>query len=253
MESNATPAALATMDRGTNAVARQPQVADMLQMVIERGLTSENVAAFAQLVQLHREEIALNAEKEFAAAFLRLQTELPVIQGARGIPDKHGTIKFVYANFEDIDAIVRPLALRHGFTYGFREESFENGRVVVVMDLTHSGGHTRPIRYSCRVGNGPPGSNESQADGSGHTYAQRGALEQGLALRILNKRPDAKMEGETITESEANELETRAKDCHSDIPAMLRLGGVTQFAALPRAKYDVLIGLLEIKERKKGN
>lgn len=231
-------------------VARpQPTVADMLTIVLEKGLSSDNVQAFKELVQLHREEVKLNAEKEFAAAFVKLQSELPVIQGARPIPDKNGNVKFRYANFEDIDLIVRPICLRNGFTYAFRETGIEAGRVTVTMTLTHSGGHSREIPYSVRIGSGPPGANESQADGSGHTYAQRGAIESGLALRVVSAREDARNEGGPITAEQAEELARRVAETNSDRAAFLKLAGAANFSAIPSGKYEMLDSLLTKKER----
>lgn len=224
-------------------------VSDMLSLVIERGLTGENVSAFKELVQLHREEVKLNAEREFAAAFVQLQKELPTIQGARGIPDRSGNIKFHYANFEDIDAVVRPICLRNGFTYAFRETGIEAGRVTVTMTLQHAGGHSREIPYSVRIGSGPPGANESQADGSGHTYAQRGAIESGLSLRIVGQRDDAKMEGGPITEAQADELSRRIAETNSDKAAFLKFAGAADFKSIASSRYDACDEMLTRKER----
>ena len=46
--------------------------ADMLQAVMQKGITAENVEVFKQIW-------AMNAEREFAAAFVKLQSELPTI------------------------------------------------------------------------------------------------------------------------------------------------------------------------------
>lgn len=229
---------------------QQPRsVADLLEMVVVGGISTENVSAFKELVQLHREEVKANAERAFAESFIELQKALPTIPGARGIPDKQGNIKFKYANFDDIDAIVRPICLGHGFSYSFRETAIENGRVTVTMTLQHSGGHSREIPYSVRIGSGPPGATESQADVSGHSYAKRGAIESGLSLRIVGDRDDAKMEGGPITSDQAFELERRVGETNSDRAAFLKLAGATSFKDIASAKYDMLDQLLARKER----
>lgn len=227
----------------------QPTVADMLRLVVDKGISSENVSAFSQLVGLHREEVKLIAEKEFAAAFLELQRELPTINAARGVPDKQGRIKFVYANFDDIDAIVRPICLRHGFTYAFRQGGHENGCITTVMTLQHAGGHFREIPYGVRIGAGPCGASETQADGSAHTYGQRGALEQGLALRIAGAREDARMEGGPITPAQADELARRVAETNSDRTAFLKFAGAPSFKEIAASRYDDLDAMLTRKER----
>jgi len=229
----------------------QRSVGDLLEMVVERGLTAENVAAFKDLVQLHREEVKLNAEREFASAFIVLLKELPTIVGVRPIPDKHGNVKFRYANFEDIDEIVRPICLRNGFSYAFRETGMEAGRVTVTMTLQHSGGHSREIPYTVRIGSGPPGANESQADGSGHTYGKRGAIESGLSLRIVGAREDATMEGDFISKEQAFELERRVAETNSNKEAFLKFAGAAKFEEIRAGKYDTLDSFLRRKENPK--
>ena len=233
-------------------VARPAQtVADMLRLVVDKGISSENVAAFKELVQLHREEIKLNAEKEFAAAFVRLQRQLPVIMGGRGVPDKHGNIKYKYANFEDIDAIVRPLCLDNDFSYSFREGGVENGRITTIMTLTHAGGHSREIPYSVRIGAGPPNSTEPQADGAAHTYGQRGAMEKGLALRIVGDREDARMEGGPVMAEQADELERRVALLNQPHDKFLKWLGARTYKDIPASKYEQADEFLSKKEQTK--
>jgi hypothetical protein len=193
-----------------------------------------------------------DAEKQFAAAFVELQTAIPTIQGARPIPDKSGNVKFRYANFDDIDAIVKPLCLKHGFTYSFHEGAIVEGRVTVIMTLTHRGGHSRQIPYSCRIGNGPPGANESQADGSGHSYAQRGAIESGLALRIVGgvSSDDARSLGGMVTQEHADELRRRAKACGANETNLLAYLTAATYELVPSARYEDGITQIEKKEAK---
>ena len=207
---------LATTEPRTLAVQPTgPSTGELLAAVVREGITPASVEVMERLCALREREETRNAEREFAAAFVRLQQEIPTISGTRGIPDKSGTIKFRYANFDDIDAIVRPICLRHGFSYSFAEKCIGEGRVTVVMTLSHAGGHSRQIPYSCRIGSGPPGANESQADGSGHTYAQRGAIESGLALRIVGAKPgdDARNVGGPISPAKAREYRERCAAC----------------------------------------
>lgn len=228
---------------------RQPAVAEMLQAVIQGGITQDSVGALDKLCGLYERMEAKNAEKEFAAAFVRLQQELPTINGTRGVPDKAGNVKFVYANFDDIDLIVRPICLKNGFTYSFSEKSIGEGRVTMTMRLQHSGGHFRDIDYSVRIGSGPPGATESQGDISGHTYAKRGAIESGLSLRIIGDRENARNEGGPITPAQAEELERRVKETNSDVTAFLKFAGAKSFKEIPASRYDDLDSTLSKKER----
>lgn len=232
------------------ATREQPSVAMMLQAVIDRGITADNVGALEKIVGLYERTQQKEAERAFAEAFVRLQSEIPTIQGARPVTTKTGEVKFRYANFDDIDAIIRPICLRNGFTYAFRETGIDNGRITVTMTLQHSGGHFREIPCSVRVGNGPPGATESQADMSAHAYAQRGALESGLALRIVGAREDAGMDaGGTITEAQAFDLEQRVALLNQDHVRFLKWLGVSRYQDIPASKHDMADQFLSKKEK----
>lgn len=232
-------------------VREQPSVALMLQSVVEKGITADNVGALEKLVGLYERMQQKDAEKAFAEAFVRLQQEIPTIPGCRpGSATKDGKTKFHYANFEDIDAIVRPICLRNGFTYAFRESGVENGRITTTMTLQHSGGHYREIPCSVRVGAGPSGSSESQADMSAHAYARRGALEAGLALRIVGMREDAGVAIGVITPEQADELSRRVALVNANREAFLRFAGAAKFSEIPASNYDILDRFLTNKEKK---
>lgn len=228
---------------------REPSTGELLAAVVQQGITPASVEVMERLCALREREEKRNAEREFAAAFVNLQREIPTIQGARPIPDKQGNVKFRYANFDDIDAIVRPICLRNGFTYAFHESAIGEGRVTVVMTLTHSGGHTRQVPYSCRIGSGPPGANESQADGSGHTYAQRGAIESGLALRIVGAREDAKNIGGPISAEKAIELSERVHACKADPVKFLAFAQAPSFEEIGESMLPSLESMLRAKEK----
>mgnify|MGYP001607185913 CR=1 FL=1 len=239
----------------TGAVARPvPSVGEMLHAVIERGVTAENVSAIEKLVGLYERMEQKKSEREFAEAFVRLQKRLPTIPGFRAVPDKHGNTKYKYADFDDIDAIVRPICLEEKFTYSFRETAMDGGRVTMTMTLQHSSGYSREIPYSVRVGDGPPGASNSQADVSGHTYAKRGAIESGLSLRVVGHRDDAKMEGnpeEKVTLEQADELERRAQESNSNIAIFLKCAGASSFATIPANRYAEMDRMLRLKEQGK--
>lgn len=204
----------------------------------------------AEHVTIVRDLLAIEAERKFNSAFVDLMSDIPKLVGCRGVPDRNGNIKFEYANFEDIDEIVRPICLRHGFCYSFKETGYGDGRVTTTMLLTHSGGHTREIPCTVRIGQGPPGTSEAQNDAGAHTYGKRGALEMALSLRIVGARDDAKMigdESKKLTPDQAFEIERRAQEVHANIPALLKFAGAESFSTIPASKYAELDSMLRRK------
>lgn len=231
-------------------VRMAPTPADMMQTMIDRGITQENVAAFKDLIVLSEHMEDRNAKREFIQAYTRLQTEIPTIKAIHSVPDKSGGIKFYVARFDEIDEQVRPLCLKHGFSYTYDTMPVENGRQTAVFTLMHNAGHCRDFRYSVRIGSGPPGSTESQADGSAISYAKRGAMCAGLSI-MIDRDCDPRELGDLsskVTPEQADELERRAKETNSNIGAFLKLAGSTTFAGIPASKYDLMDGLLRKKE-----
>lgn len=229
---------------------RVPTVAEMLCGVIEKGITSENVGALDKLVGLYERMEAINAEKAFAAAFVKLQGDTPHVQATRAVPNNDGTTRYRFAPFEDLMAQVGPILQKHGFTVSFSSR-FQEGRIVSICTLQHVGGHKRSNEFAVRIGQGPPRATESQADGAAATYAKRFALTEALNIVVAHLDNDARLEGGPVTPEQAFELERRAKETNSDIPAFLRVAGAKTFTEIPSVKFDLLDELLSKKERRK--
>lgn len=238
---------LAAIPKGDIA-KREPSAIDMIQSVIERGVTSENVSALRELVALKRDMDKDKAAKEFAAEFIALQQELPKVKATKTIPDKHGNIRSSFAPFEEIDAQLRPLALKYGFTYSFSEGAFQQGKITKVCVVLHRGGHERSNPYSVRIGAGPPGCSESQADGSAHSYAKRGALCDAFNIVVTGIDNDARLEGASVTPDQAFELERRVGETNSNREAFLKFAGAKTYAEISAVKYDMLDQFLAKKE-----
>jgi hypothetical protein len=243
---------LGLVTRDAMPVARlAPTPADMMQAMIDKGVTQENAAAFRELVLLSEHMEDRKAKSEFAADFMALQAELPRVQATKVIPDKNGNMRSSFAPFEEIDTQLRPIAQRHGFTYSFSEGLFQAGKITKICTVLHRCGHERSNPFSVRVGNGPPGCSEAQADGAAHSYAKRGALCDAFNIVVHGIDNDARLEGDTMTpvsKAQADELERRAKMTNSNLPAFLKLAGSATFAGIPASKYEMLDGMLRKKE-----
>ena len=219
-----------------------PSVGHMLQAVLEKGVTADNVAAVEKIVELYERTQAKESEKLFAEAFIELQREIPRIKATKPVNAKDGTLKYMVATPEEIDAELRPLALKHGFVYSFEEAPTQQpGRVTKICIVTHKGGHSRRNAYSARVGQGPPGSTESQADGAAHSYAKRGALCDAFNIVIDRAfhADDPRALGDFVTKEQAEELQRRVIESDSNERAFLQFCGVTAAPGKPTlADYE---------------
>lgn len=244
------------------AVDRQPpSVAEMLQTFMAKGVTAENVAVMEQLVGLYERMEAKNAEKAFNSAFVALQHEMPNVKAMQPVPNNDGTIRYTFAPYEDIMEQVQPFLNRHGFTISFSTK-YDTTRVVKVCTLRHTSGHSVTNEFAVRIGKGPPGSSEAQADGAAGTYAKRMALADALNI-VVEKDSDARIEGGKISNQNAAALRKRVKATGSDEAAFLRYAQspiadsatdadvVAAYESIPESMFRQLDESLKKKERTK--
>ena len=225
-----------------------PSVGAMLQSAIASGVTTENVAVLEKMMDLYERTQAKEAEKEFARAFAALQGDMPAIQAVKPVPNNDGTIRYRFAPYEEIMAIVRPLLQRHGFTVSF-SQSVGDGRITQVCILQHIGGHSRMNSFAVRVGKGPPGSSEAQGDGAASTYAKRHALCNALNITVDadTDGADARIEGAPLAPDKVLYLRELVRDTHSDEKLFLKFAGADTFEAIASARYDDLVRALNKK------
>lgn len=235
------------------------QVAAMLQAVVEKGVSADNVAAVEAMVNLFERLQAKDAEKAFNTSFIELQKEVPQIKATKPVKNKDGTIRYRFAPLEEIDAELRPLALKHGFTYSFSEgESSDPNKICKICTVYHVAGHRRDNKFAVRK-SAPPGSTDTQADSSTHSYAKRGVLCDAFGIIIEHMDDDARMIGKPIGRALAEDLYQRIKSCPVavDEQAFLKFAGVAcsnpakleDYFLIPDDRYDSLDAMLQRKER----
>ncbi len=222
----------------------------LMQACIEKGINKENVEVFGKLLEYQERMEDRDAEKQFAAAFVALQAAMPKVQATRAVPNNDGTIRYHYAAFEDIMAQVGPFLKAHGFAVTFSMKPSEN-RIMSSCTLIHVGGHSKTNEFSVRAGKGPPGSSEAQGDGSASTYAKRFALGNALNIVTEGMDDDARNEGGTITQDQAEDLKQRVESLKlapAQVTSFIKWGGGTSFYTIPEAKYQMLKDFLTKKE-----
>ena len=236
----------------------QVSIAQMFQAVIQSGDASKNAAAIQTLAELKWKEEERQAGREYAAAFSALQRDIPRIRAVHIVPDKQGNKKFKVAKFEEIMDQLIPLLKSHSFAISFPQK-YEEGtplRITVICQLQHiASGHVTQTPFTVRVGNGPPGCGESQADGAASSYAKMRAL--CAALNIVIEQAigdDAGALGDTttkITAAQATELEHRTAMLEWSKSVFFDMAGsnVKSFADIAAQDYERLNRLLQRKEK----
>lgn len=233
----------------TQLAVAEPSVASMLSKVIEQGVTTENVAALEKLCDLYERMQAKSSEQQFNAAFSQLQSELPQVEATESVPNRDGSVRYKFAPFPKIMEKIQPFLTSHGFSVSFNSR-FDNGRMIVVCSLMHISGHSRTNEFAVRIGQGPPGASETQADGAAKTYAKRGALCDCLNIAI-DHDDDARMVGKPIGKALGEDLKARVEACGADEDAFLRFAGAANYESIPDDRFDALDAMLTRKERGK--
>jgi len=225
----------------------QVPVASLLQTIIDKGATAESVGIVERLVNLHEKMEQKNAEKAFAAAFVRLQADLPVIVAHTLIPNRGK-----YERFEDLMARVGPLLVGHGFSVAFSQDVREN-RILETCHLSHIAGVTKSNTFAVRTGKADT---DTQADCKAATTAKRNAFCNALNLVIRQdvlsgEEGDAALEGEFITAEQVEYLKEQVKETASNEAAFLRMAGADKFEEICNGSYPVLVRALEAKKAKR--
>lgn len=238
------------------ATQEPPSVAIMLQTALAQGVTKDNADALGKLMELYERMEDRNAEKQFASDFVALKKAMPPIHAIKPVPNKDGTVRYHFAPLEEIDRILKPIALQYGFTYSFTEEqSNRPGTITKVCIVQHSSGHSARHPYSVRIGSGPPGSTESQSDGAAHSYAKRGALCDAFGIVIERDTDgaggdDARDLGRPITAKEAADLADWVEATKSDKAKFLKFAEAATFEEIRANRLSELHALLKRAEQK---
>lgn len=235
----------------TNTVGEM-SIPAMMQAIIEQGMKPENVTVLEKLMAMKERQDHRNAQAAFNQDFLALRKECRPIAATRVIPTKDGGVKGRFASLEDIVVEVTPLLEKYGFSDTYSQQIVEGGRTKVTVTLLHTSGHERSSEYTCRE-HASPLNSPAQNDGGTNKMARRHALCNMLGI-VLDYSPDARLEGDTILEHEAVELERRVMSASNGDDAQakryLRLADALTFAEVRRAKYAVVCAQLDRDEAK---
>jgi hypothetical protein len=231
----------------------EPSVALLMERAISAGITPQSVEVIERLVALQERNQARSAEQEFARAFAELQKEMPRIQAIKAVDQKaDGTCRYRFAPYEEIMRQARPLLSQHGFSVSFDTE-WQEARIMVSCKLLHKGGHFQTNRFAARVGKGPPGTNEAQADMAVKTLAKRGALCDALNIVVEHDTDgdDARIEGAAINSEQASELDYLIREIQPDLQKLLEWANAKSVKEIASSRFeDVRSMLLRKKKRK---
>lgn len=160
----------------------------LLRLAVEKGAGAdelEKLAALAERLEANR------AKAAFAQAMNECQKEMPVV--VRDAQNKRvSTERKTYVKLESLQATVRPIYTKHGFSVSWSQgEAPREGLTRVLARLYHIGGHSEGYQGDYPLdGEGAKGAaimNPLQGTVSSHTYAQRDMLRLMFSITIVDK------------------------------------------------------------------
>jgi hypothetical protein len=238
---------LQKMEPQTMALQQQPTQGISLQVITEKIMSGELTKEKLDMVE---RLVAMDAERQFAEAFVALQSEMPKVKANKPVPNNDGSTRYTFATFEEIMRQVAPLLQKYAFTVSFSSRT-DDKRIIQICTLQHRAGHKRINEFAVRIGQGPPKASEAQADGAAGTYAKRFALTDALNIVVSHLDNDASLEGAPVTQEQADELERRVALTNSDKKRFLEFAGATSFATISAGKYDICDEFLRRKEQRR--
>jgi hypothetical protein len=174
--------------------------------VIERASrdSSVDVAKLEALLQMQERVMRAQAKQEFTQALSAVAAELePVARDAR---NPHTNTR--YAKLEAIDAALRPIYSRHGFSVRYGAEPTDAGLVHVTCTLSHLGGHSETLGLTAptdAIGTGGRQSKTGvQAIGSTVTYLRRYLLTMALNVTFMDEDDDGEGSRRTGSQQRAS-------------------------------------------------
>ncbi len=231
-----------------SALALSPvnPIGRMIEAITKTGVSPDNMAVLERMMALYEQVEAKNAEKQFNAAFVALQAEIPVIVATTVIPNRGK-----YERFEDVMRVVGPLLQKHGFSVSFSMD-FKESRILETCHLRHVGGYSQSNSFAVRAGG--KADSETQADCKAATTAKRNALLNCLNIVIrqdalLNEDQDASLEGEFIKPDQVVYLRELLAETKSDVSKFLSFAGADKLEEIGSARYDNLVAALHRKQR----
>lgn len=147
--------------------------ADGVTSMFERLARDPNVGvdAMERLIAMQERIMAINRKAEFDAAFSLMQGELPIID-EKGQIVVDGVVRSRFGRHEDIQAAIKPILAKHGFSIRHKDKRLENGKLLIIGVLGHRSGHSEEDEFEC-----PPDTsgkkNDLQALGSSREYGRR--------------------------------------------------------------------------------
>lgn len=223
--------------------------ARLIEAAIEKGLDAESMEKLFRLAERYEDR---KAERAYAEAMRSCQDEIrPIV---RRHENRQTSSK--YAKLEDVDAVVRPIYTKFGFSVSFGTEDSPLGadHLRIIADVFHAAGHTR--RYQCDLALDNTGMggkvNKTRVHGSGSTMSYGRRYLTAMIFNVtFGGEDDDGNQGRDLVKVSDEQLANLAAliDEVKGEPELLRWAKIDRVADLPASMYAAAVRALESRRR----
>jgi hypothetical protein len=222
----------------------------LLQLAIDRGCDPDRLD---KLLALQERWERTRAEEAYNLAMNECQAEMPSIVKDR----KNMHTSSTYATYESLNAAIRPIYTRHGFSLSFGEEpgTAKEGLIRVYADVMHRGGCTRRHRGDFALdlagAKGTTNKTPIQATGSTLSYAKRYLCKGIFALAETDEDDDGQAAAAVITGDQIGELNDLIEKTGTDLGRFLSWANISSLDQMPLTSFAKAMDFLRRKAAKK--
>ncbi len=210
-------------------------------------MTAEKVSVLERLLAM---QMTIRGEERvaaFANDLAALQAELPQIQKDGRIMVK-GQLRSTYALTEDIDAAIRPLLSKYGFSFTFDSESKDGKTFTLSCKMLHKMGHSE-VKSLLLPLDSSDFRSAIQSVNSTVTNGKRILRAMHLNLIERGKDDDGQGGDKKITDEQAKDLQCLMEDVKQDVPKFLKYFQIDRVSDLPAREYRGAVLDLERKRK----
>lgn len=210
-----------------------------------------DVEKMRALLKFKQEIDGDEARKAYWRAMAEMSAEMPRVKkdGKIDLGSK-GSIPF--STWDEMDRVIRPILKKHGFSLSFPTR-VDGSTLVMACVVSHIGGHSERSEAICKPDPGHA-RNETQAVGSGRSYAKRYLTKDMLNIVTEGVDDDGKASG-FISTQETDKIYALLDGCELSAErraAWLKYMGVDLVEHVQKFDYDRAVSSLRAELKKQG-
>lgn len=224
---------------------------DLIELAIRGGTVGAE--AIEKLVHLQEHVEATNARKAFFRALKALKEELlGVVIAKNAMGGGAKSFQWEYLSLDELQRIIDPISLHHGFTYAWDSETdMEKQAVKVTTTLRHEEGHEISNSWASSIDINQRLS-KAQQTGVATSYAQRYGLKLILGLRVGDKADKdgrAGADAEPISDDEIAEIVNYLAE-YGGQDKFIELARVEELEQIPKREWPRLKKAMDTRAKK---